>query len=79
MTLDELLVEACKRAEEKEASPELFELKHLFDKKAWKALPRGTRTQLGIMFSTKVRMGQVPGIRYACEEITHHNLYIKLQ
>ena len=76
-TIAELLNEACKRAELRKPGPELFELKHSFDKIEWNALPRGTRTQLGYAFSTKVRMGLVPHVFYACEEINHHNLYVK--
>lgn len=76
-TIDELLGEACKRAELREISPNEFELKHLFSKQEWKSLSNADRRELGRKFSLAVRLKRVSGIRHAGEEINHHNLYIK--
>jgi len=76
-TIKEFFDYACEQARKRAPSPEPFELKNLFSTKEWKQLPNDVRRKLGQEFSYAVGKGAIENLRYAGENTSHHNLYIK--
>ena len=68
---------ALERANQRKPSPTAFELKNLFAKQEWKALPKDVRRALGQQFSSVVQQGKLDRVRYDGENSSHHNMYIK--